>query len=162
MSFLIHWRRMMGTHFTVLRRTRIFFTWSRMVIGCEVEDGDLLPRQRTDSRDLQGLPLTCRGCPQPSGILVSPNNLGWGSRYFRQPNDVVTREINKVNFQIIKYQKLTSLHLDDVSGGVYWTCPLPTLEIELMDRFTRPRTSFLSRVQVGLKLGVVDVLVCWT
>ena len=24
--FLIHWRRMMGTHFTVLRRTRIFFT----------------------------------------------------------------------------------------------------------------------------------------
>ena len=106
--FLIHWRRMMGTHFTVLRRTRIFFTWSRMVIGCEVEDGDLLPRQRTDSRDLQGLPLACRGCPRPSGILVSPNNLGWGSRYFRQPNDVVTREINKVNFQIIKYQKLTS------------------------------------------------------
>ena len=43
-------------------------------------------------------------------------------------------EINKVNFQIFKYQKLTSLHLDDVSGGVYWTCPLPTLEIELMDR----------------------------
>ena len=97
------------------------------------------------------------GVPEQPRVRFSILPTTRSGRYLLlQPNDVVTREINKVNFQIIKYQKLTSLHPDDV-GGVYWACPLPTL---LMDRFTGPGTSFLSRVQVGLKLGVVDVLVC--
>ena len=49
------------------------------------KDEDLLHLKRDDDlrcqklENLEGparLPLTCRGCPRPSGILVSPNNLG--------------------------------------------------------------------------------------
>ena len=126
---ILRWVRMMVTHFHVLRRTRIFFffTRSRMVISCVVEDDDL-PRCQKLEKNLEG---TCKGCPWLSGILVSPNNLGWGSRYFQQPGWYIPSTPtkwccnwgNKVNFQIFKYQKLTSLHLDDVSGGVYWACP---------------------------------------
>ena len=90
------------------------------------------------------------GVPEQPRVRFSILQTTRSDRYLLlQPNDVVTREINKVNFQIFKYRKLTSLHLDDV-GGVYWACLLPTL---LMDRFTGPGTSFLSRVQVGAKLG---------
>ena len=49
------------------------------------KDEDLLHLKRDDDlrcqklENLEGparLPLTCRGCPRLSGILVSPNNLG--------------------------------------------------------------------------------------
>ena len=89
------------------------------------------------SRDLQGLSLTVRdlGVPEQPRVRFSILPTTRSGRYLLlQPNDVVTREINKVNFQIIKYQKLTSYILMTLVVVSTGHAPLATLEIELMDR----------------------------